>query len=165
MLEKFRLPAGRKIAVGTEVLWQSRSWPRQNWIDLCRRISERLRATIIQVGSDSCEFLGFGMNLIGKTTPRELAAVLSRCGLSISVDNGVAHLAAAVGTPVVGLFGPIYPELRLHGGKSRGVIASGSDCRGCFHTGRSQFRTCDKGHSCMAMITVDDVIRAAEELL
>jgi ADP-heptose:LPS heptosyltransferase/tetratricopeptide (TPR) repeat protein/SAM-dependent methyltransferase len=168
MLEKYALAktGGPKIAIGAGVRWPSRSWSKDKWLQLCKQLEERLNAQIIQLGCGDDEFFGYGLNLIGKTSPREAAAVLSRCDLAVSVDNGLAHLAAAVDTPRVVLFGPILPQTRMHEGIGRAVAAEKSDCRGCFHTLSQNVSVCPKGHNkCMELITVDDVLIAVGQCL
>jgi|GEM_PF-197063 len=165
MLDKFHLPAaGPKIAIAAGVRWPSRSWASRKWVELVRRLEKQFNARIIQLGSAEDEFFGLGLNLIDQTTPREAAAVLSKCDLAICVDNGLAHLAAAVQTPRVVLFGPVSPELRMHSGPGTSVIAHASDCRGCFHSMLNHdVNICPKGHTnCMEHITVEDVINASQ---
>lgn len=71
------------------------------------------------------------VNLVGQTSLGELAAVLQRCSLLIANDGGVAHMAAAAGTPVVAVFGPSN-DRAWHplGGK---VVAADLPCRPCFY--------------------------------
>jgi heptosyltransferase-3 len=91
---------------------------------------------------------------------------LSCCDLLISVDKGLIHLASAVGTPCVGLFGPIYPELRMHPGLGRAVISAEAQCRGCFHWYDGEVENCPKGHrECMRLISVESVVFAVSRVL
>ena len=98
--------------------------------------------------------------LAGRTTLLQLAAVLKRCALFIGNDNGPMHMASAMGTPVVALFGPSNPaQWGPRGGKVK-VIYKELDCRQCFHL------TCYRGNqSCMKLITVEEVFQAARRLL
>jgi len=85
-----------------------------------------------------------------------LAALLKRAALFVGNDSGAMHIATAVGTPVVALFGPSNPaEWGPRGGPAE-VIYKGLDCRICFHP------TCQRGEqNCMKLITVDEVMNAA----
>jgi ADP-heptose:LPS heptosyltransferase len=96
------------------------------------------------------------LNIAGRSDIRTLAAVLKRSALFVGNDTGAMHIAAAVGTPVVGLFGPSNPtEWGPRGGPAE-VIYKGLDCRICFHP------TCRRGEeNCMKLITVDEVMAAA----
>ena len=168
MLEKFHLPdcGELKIAIGPHVRWPSRQWVSSKWSELCTTLKKHLGATIIQLGTAEAYTANFGIDLVGQTSSREAAAVLSRCDLLVSVDTGLAHLAAAVGTPCVGIFGPIYPELRMHPGLGRAVIAANAECRGCFHWYDGDVRSCPKGHhECMQLISAESVMGAIYKVI
>jgi len=168
MLEKFHLPDSgeAKIAIGPDVHWPSRQWADNKWTQLCTMLERDLGATIIQLGAAGTYTGSFGIDLVGQTSAREVAAVLSRCDFLVSVDTGLAHLAAAVGTPCVGIFGPIYPELRLHPGLGRAVIAADAECRGCFHWYDGDVRSCPKGHhECMRLISPEAVVNVIYKVL
>ncbi|MBV9848722.1 MAG: glycosyltransferase family 9 protein [Armatimonadetes bacterium] len=98
-------------------------WPAEHWVELGRALAER-RCGLVFVGDESDAALAAGIkaqlppatnvvDVAGRTTLRELAAVLAECDLVISGDTGPMHLAVAVGTPVVALFGATDP--RRHG--------------------------------------------------
>jgi ADP-heptose:LPS heptosyltransferase/predicted SAM-dependent methyltransferase len=168
MLERFHLPKSPhpKIAISPHVNWPSRQWKDEKWTELCRTLIRRFGAVIVELGAAGSYTGGFGVNLVGQTSPRQAAAVLSKCNLLISVDTGLAHLAAAVGTPCVGIFGPIYPELRMHPGLRRSVIAAQAECRGCFHWYGGDVRSCPKGHhECMTLISAEAVLDAVYKVL
>jgi len=168
MLQKFNLPGTDqlKIAISPYVRWPSRQWEGQKWNELCCALKKELGAMIIQLGMAGSYTASFGLDLVGKTSPREAAAVLSKCDLLVSLDTGLAHLAAAVGTPCVGIFGPVYPELRMHPGLARAVISADAECRGCFHWYDGDVNTCPKNHhECMRLISVEAVLRAIYRLI
>ncbi|MEC4680651.1 MAG: putative lipopolysaccharide heptosyltransferase III [Nitrospirota bacterium] len=100
------------------------------------------------------------VSLVGKTTLRELAALMKQCRIFVGNDAGPMHMAAAVGCPVVALFGPTDPAVWGPRGKSCHTIYKGLDCRECFYPG------CQKGEmSCMKLISVDEVLQAVKPLL
>ena len=102
------------------------------------------------------------VNVAGRTSLRELCALLMLCRVLISNDSGPMHIAAALGTPVVAPFGSTSPELTapgLPGEPAHRLIKSNSPCSPCFR------RTCPIDLRCMNSISPDDVAAAAVELL
>ena len=100
------------------------------------------------------------ISLVGKTSVRELAALLKQCNLFIGNDAGPMHIAAAVGCPVVGLFGPTDPAVWGPYGNMCQTIYKGLDCHECFYPG------CFRGEgSCMKLISVEEVFQVAENML
>jgi ADP-heptose:LPS heptosyltransferase/glycosyltransferase involved in cell wall biosynthesis len=87
--------------------------------------------------------------LAGKTTTGVLAAVLSRCRLTVAIDSGPMHVAAAMGCPVVALFGPTDPALTGPHGRGHCVVQAAPG----------------PARRAMATITVDQVLAAAAEVL
>jgi ADP-heptose:LPS heptosyltransferase len=105
------------------------------------------------------------LSCVGPTV-RGLAAVMHECDLVIGMDSGPIHLAAAVGTPTVGLFGPKPPWFAspyMSGASSIAVYKSSCDCI------RNGYARCDNwitGYSaCMCAITLDDVTQAISGVL
>jgi heptosyltransferase-2 len=100
------------------------------------------------------------INLVDMTSVTELAAVLSRCDLLISADSGSMHLASAVSTPVVALFGSTDPEITgpYHGTFS--VLLHKLSCSPC-----NNHPTCNGRFECMHEITADEVVLATRKLL
>ena len=168
-LKKFGLPGPDilKIAISPAVNWPSRLWePSDKWARLCRILINEFNATIIQLGHEGSYTANLGIDLVGRTSVREAAAVLASCELLISVDTGLIHLASAVGTACVGLYGPIYPELRMHPGLGRAVISAEAQCRGCFHWYDGEIENCPKDHhECMRLISVESVVFAVSKVL
>ena len=98
--------------------------------------------------------------LAGRTTLLQYAAVLKRCALFVGNDNGPMHMAAALGVPVVALFGPSNPAEWGPRGERVEVLYKGLDCRRCFHP------TCGRGEqNCMKQISADEVFQAAQRCL
>ena len=97
----------------------------------------------------------------GATSLGQMAAVLKMADLLLSVDTSAGHIAAAVGTPVVVLFGPGDPRIWAPKGERVAVVqAQGVDCLGCKRT-----RCRRKDHACMDRIGVDAVLAAGREML
>jgi heptosyltransferase-2 len=99
------------------------------------------------------------LDLVGGTDLRQLIGVLSLCAAFVSNDSGAMHLASAVGTPVVALFGPTDERATAPVAERATVLTSPAWCRPCL------LRECPLDHRCMTGIGADDVIRAAGEML
>ncbi|WP_040734556.1 glycosyltransferase family 9 protein, partial [Nocardia tenerifensis] len=103
----------------------------------------------------------YAVDLGGATTLPELAAVLRGASVVVAPNTGPAHLAAAVGTPVVSLFAPVVPAARW---APYGVPVAllGDQLAGCRGT---RARECPvPGHPCLESITPEEVVVVAEEL-
>ncbi len=105
-------------------------------------------------------------DLSGRTTLAELAAALRSCDLFIGADSGVMHVAAAVGVPVVALFGPSNADAwRPYSARSI-VVRAGVRCSPCAYVGTGVgAREGCPARTCMRLIEPDTVIAAAERLL
>lgn len=95
-----------------------KTWPQERWVAVARQLADD-GCQVILLGGPSEVSIGEAItkeaggaitaNLAGKTTPRVLASVLARCDVVVGGDSGPTHLAVAVGTPVVGLYGVTDP--------------------------------------------------------
>lgn len=104
-----------------------------------------------------------GLNLAGKTTLPETAAVIARSRLVICGDSGVLHIAAGLGVPTVSLFGPSSEVKWAPRGDNHVVLNRHLPCSPC-----SRFGTippCPINVRCMKEITPDEVLEAARRLL
>lgn len=99
------------------------------------------------------------IDLSGVTNLGQVVGVLDRCVALVSVDSGVLHLAAALGKPVVGLYGPSNHLITGPRGEGHVVITSGVDCSPCVRT------TCERERECMTKIEPDAVISALDSIL
>jgi ADP-heptose:LPS heptosyltransferase len=100
-------------------------------------------------------------NLIGTTTIAQLAEVLRHASVAVVGNTGAAHLAAAVGTPVVSLFSPVVPVQRWRPWGVPNVVL-GDQSAAC---AQSRARICPvPGHPCLATVSVGDVVHAVTAL-
>jgi ADP-heptose:LPS heptosyltransferase len=99
------------------------------------------------------------MKALAVADPLRLAALLKRMNVVVSNDSGPMHLAAAVGTKVVALFGPTNPARTGPYGKGHQIICAPVACHPCYR------RKCVRDPLCMREITVRSVCGAVTELL
>jgi 3-deoxy-D-manno-octulosonic-acid transferase/heptosyltransferase-1 len=145
------------IAVNPSARWKTKLWDK--FAELIRRLPrERVVLTGSAAERDQVEKIAQGcQNVAGQTDLFELGELYRRCAVVITNDSGPMHLAAAVGTPVVAIFGPTDPALTGPYGKQHVVIRSGIPCSPCmkgecFHAPRME---------CMQLISVEQVLSAA----
>ena len=140
-------------------------WMPERYAELADWLIAQKRAQILYVGvKDEIPIIteiqalmrGESINIAGKTTLTQLASILHTCNVFIGNDSGPMHLAAAVGTQTVGLYGPGDPTRFGPAGAKCQTIQRKSDCP-CLGT------VCRYGKSgCMSEIQVTDVIQVLE---
>jgi predicted lipopolysaccharide heptosyltransferase III len=145
-----------------------KAWPPERFAALIDRLGqEQIAVGLVGDGRDhevAEHIRGLAkhrpVSFVGRTSLLELAALMKRCALFIGNDAGPMHMAAAVWTPVIGLFGPSDPAVWGPRAPQVEVIYKGMDCHACFHA------TCIRGEeSCMKLISVDEVFEAARRFL
>lgn len=152
----------------------ARRWEPAKWAAVADGLIRHYRAQIVLVGTpaDGVEAVeaamaGAALNLAGRTTLPQLAAVLAQCDLFLGADSGVMHLAASVDLPVVALFGPSNhlawgpwtPENRS------AVVRLGLRCSPCSYVGHDVGARDGCWHrSCMADMQPEQVLDAVDAL-
>jgi ADP-heptose:LPS heptosyltransferase len=121
------------------------------------------------VGADthaSARILGT-VDCVGAFGLTETAGIIEQINLFIGIDSGLLHIAGAVATPSIGLFGAVDPEKRLGCETPSIAIASGVPCLGCHHRNPRLhwMENCAKDILCMKNIVPEMVFQAATELL
>jgi lipopolysaccharide heptosyltransferase I len=156
--------AGPKlIAVNPSARWKTKLWGDDKFAELIRRLPrERVVLTGSAADAERCERIAQGArNLAGKTSLLELAGLYRQCAVLITNDTGPMHIAAAVGAPVVAIFGPTDPALTGPYGKKHIVLRAGVDCSPCLQDScRHQ-----PPMECMEKVTVEQVLAAAQRFL
>ncbi len=155
----------------------ARRWPVARFVELAGRL-ERAGAQIVTLGgADELELTAQvaagatgAVDAGGATDVVGLAALLSLCDLVVTNDTGPMHLASAVGTPTVTLWGPSDPdEVRPTGPGHVSVGGPGLPCRPCFKNDcpRSGAGTLspEAHEECMRLITMEGVLQAAMSIL
>ncbi len=156
------------IHLGGSGRWVTKRWDLDRWAALC----DALAADGIQVvvtGHASEQPMGDALLrltrarphiLIGRTSLMELACLIKRCRVFVTGDSAPLHLAAAVGTPTLALFGPTDPARHLPPASRVRVLYKRVFCSPCYSP---RCRTIT--HACMKRITVEEVAQAVRELL
>jgi hypothetical protein len=101
----------------------------EDWKQLHRQLITSLGATVIQIGPETWPTLEGGVNLVGRLTSREAAAVLMDCELLICGDNGYLDLAAGVQTPVIAILSSGRFPYRMEGQWGTAIEAMNDDFR------------------------------------
>ena len=167
--ELSRLPNPVVIAPGAA--HATKQWPIGKFLEVARGLIERHHAHILwtavssdQLSDDARRSLGTNCTELVDLPIEQLAPVLAHAKVVISNDSGLMHLASAVGTPVLAIFGPTHPSL---GFSPRGlhdqIIQVDEYCRPCSLHGKTPcFR---KQQFCFTRIEPEMVLSASGELL
>jgi len=168
------IPSSVKAGVNAGSAWPTKRWPAEKWAELVKRLAAETGGPVLLLGgakekewNDSIERMAGAsncLNLTGRTSTSGLMEAIRPLRVFVSNDSGPMHIAAALGVPVVGIFGPTTKELGFfpYGEKSQ-VVEARLKCRPCALHGS---RKCPRGHFlCMKLITVDAVFEAAKDKL
>lgn len=158
------------LAVAPGAAHFTKRWPPDRWAALVRRL--RSSADVVILGGPGDRELATMIaeaggptvaNAAGRFSLTGTAALLKRSRALISCDTGVLHLATAVGTPVVGLYGPTVEQFGFFPYQARAtVVERALSCRPCSSHGGP---TCPLGHHrCMTEILPEDVAAAVATL-
>lgn len=146
----------------------SHLWGKENFVKVGDELIKRYQAKIVITGgpdemklADEIASMMETRPIIaaGKTTLKQFAALMERCNLFITNSTGAMHMAVAMNTPLIALLGPDPVKYFPYGDRNRYVVIKKDvNCSPCYKL------KCRK-HLCMELITVEDVLQAAEELL
>ncbi|MDB5413678.1 MAG: heptosyltransferase [Rubritepida sp.] len=160
---KSLLPDGPLLILGPTANWHVKMWPAERFVALADRLTRVLgplpKARIAILGGPGeqerrmaapvLEALPDAVDLVGKLSLPEVAAVLARTDLYVGNDSGLMHIAAATGVPTLGLFGPTpSDEYAPVGARAQAVLADGP-----------------LAITPMVRLEVETVVQAAEQLL
>lgn len=157
------------LAMAPGSKWETKRWP--YFPELAQRLARWGSIVVLGDGADRPladavrKRCGHAVDATSRLSPLASAELLARCRVLVSNDSLPQHLASAMGTPTVTIFGPTAPELGF------GPLAPGSralghralSCRPCHHHGP---RRCPLGHwRCMRELEPDEVLAAVEQVL
>lgn len=139
--------------------WPNKCWPVPHFAQLVDKLYENGMIPVI-LGSPADQVWARDItatanippiDLTGKTSLKELAYILRKANTVVAGDTGPMHLAAALETPVIALFGPTDPLRNGPYGEGHTVLTVSHDCQGCWR------RQCPKGLDCLADIKPEEV--------
>jgi heptosyltransferase-2 len=150
------------------VYGSAKRWPADRFAAVADGLAESRGATILLIGSEgerpilnqaAAHMRRPAVNLGGRTDLLALVGVLERARLLVSNDTGAMHVAGAVGTPVLAVFGPTDAVATGPLGRCARVVRVPVPCSPCL------LRECPIDHRCMTGVQVEEVLRTAMELL
>jgi heptosyltransferase-2 len=162
------------LAINPGASCPSKLWPAERFAQVCEKLASRYNFKILILAgpremhlADKIaahpEIKGKIINLSGRTSVSQLASILKRCVLFISNDSGPVHIASALATPVISIFGRNQPGLSPQRwgplGRQDKYLHKDVGCIQCLA------HNCEKEFACIKAITVEEVVKAAEEIL
>jgi heptosyltransferase-2 len=161
LVESGARPHALRVAIGAGATYGfAKCWPPPRFAELANRLQSQNNADVILFGTATeaavsnaiaKEMRWPPIDLTGKTAIADLPALLSQCHLFIGNDSGAMHVAAAVGLPVVAVFGPTDPLGTAPVTPRCTIIQEKPYCSPCF------LRRCPTDHRCMTSVTPDMV--------
>jgi heptosyltransferase-1 len=147
--------------------WPTKLWPAAHWARLAEWLARDRGFQVVITGSSGDQELAREivalaevpvLNLAGRTSLEELAALLQKAQVAVTTDTGPMHLACALGTPVVALFGPTAPWRTGPFGEGHAVVRLKIPCSPCFR------RHCPDPR-CLTELPVASAQEAVEKIL
>lgn len=146
------------LFVGTR--WPSKQWFPRQMADTARFLSGRYNLDVVLLGGGEDQRMAAELNevdgvsiknLVGQTSLRQAAGIIARARVAIGPDTGLMHIAAAVGTPVVSLWGATNPARTGPFGFDDLVIQGRAPCAPCYR------KRCSVGRVCMQSIGAGEI--------
>ena len=144
----------------------AKRWYPDRFAAVAAELAQRWQAKIlvlggpgeVEIAGDIENALPGCLNVAGKTTVRELMALISACDFFVSNDSGPMHIAAAFQVPLVAVFGSTDHRTTYPFSGNSVVVRKEIDCAPCLK------RECPTDHRCMKELTVNDVVEAAQSM-
>lgn len=167
-ISKFSLRAKEYLVIAPGSKWPSKRWTREGFFQVITYFLQQ-KVPVVLIGSkedlDFAKSIGkfnsaLFFNLVGKTTLRQSFALIKGAKLLLSNDSAPVHMAEALGTPSVAVFGPTVRDFGFYPYKLGKVVEVTLACRPC---GLHGHKACpQKHHHCMQQIEVSQVIASLE---
>lgn len=146
----------------------AKRWLPERFAEVADTLAQRYDAKIVLTGGPGEKEIGCdiaaamtapSINMVGKTSVRQMMALLSHSRLLVSNDSGPMHVASAFDVPIVAVFGSTDHTTTCPASQSVKIVRKETDCAPCL------LRQCPTDHRCMTAISANDVLAAAFELL
>ncbi|MBI4398435.1 MAG: lipopolysaccharide heptosyltransferase II [Candidatus Omnitrophica bacterium] len=158
------------FVLGASPKWPTKRWPVESFVSLAQMLKHKFQARIVLLGTDADRFMAREflkhqkdgvIDLVGKTSLGELVSVIRQLRILITPDSAPLHVATAVGTPVIALFGPTHPARHLPPGARVEMHWKVLDCVPCYS------QTCRNAEAflCMKQISAREVAMSVERLV
>lgn len=156
---------GSPIGLSVATRWPTKDWPVERWAALAQQLVKQGEQVLLLGGPGEARAMEGVRAAVGEPirdtaalSVGGLAAAVARCKAVVSGDSGPVHMASAVGTPVVALFGPTSPQRWGPISPRSRVIRLPLSCSPCSNHGS---QTCPrKHHDCMKQLGVEMVVEA-----
>ena len=168
MLERAQLGSSQRfVLVVPGARWQSKRWRAERFAEVIDRIEDELSLPCVLAGAggevELCREVAGGckskpVNLAGRTSLVQLAALTSHCELVLGHDSGTIHLAVALGKPLACIIGPTDPNRTGPYGRSDSIVRAEVPCAPC------RLSVC-ADNKCMSLISVESVFAKVRSLL
>lgn len=146
----------------------AKRWLPHRFAQVADRLSEHYGCHILLIGGPGEVDIGKEIedscrtnlsNYIGKTTVREMMALISVCKLMVTNDSGPMHVAAALGLPIVAIFGSTDHTTTFPAGVPYRIVRKDFPCAPCL------LRQCPIDHRCMNAVAAEDVLTSVHRLV
>ncbi len=164
------LKSGQKlvaISVSASKRWKTKNWSVSRMAELADTLASKKGIRVVAIGVEddieiSQEFFkktsAKPLDAVGKTDIGRLISLLKRCDALLTGDSAPMHIAAAVGTPFVAIFGPTDPDRHSPVCAGKKILRKNMKCSPCYKT------SCSRGLKCMSSVKVDEVYQALVDL-
>lgn len=139
--DKYNISVSDKVIIlNPSTTWMTKCWPAENFAQLGNYLLQETGIKIVLTGAKAdiplvCQIKekihGDVVDIVGSTSLKDLAAIAQKCDLCITGDTGPLHIAGAVGTPTLSLFGPTDPQVYTPLGEQHSSILTPAPCRLC----------------------------------
>jgi heptosyltransferase-1 len=148
------LPAGPFAVLVPGTNWPTKQWPAERLGEMVGPLRDRFGLASVVAGAAGSATIPGAVDLAGRTTLRQLVAVLERASLVVAPDTGPMHIAAALGRPLVTVFGPTDPGRTGPYGRPDSVVRLDIPCSPCLS------RRCVH-HTCLRSLGIGPILAAA----